>query len=331
MMTHFKYLFFASMLVFFSCQGERVLCELDLTSNAIEIEGEVVLQPEVGKDYFLDLTTDKNFFYVLYKNEKGNGMLTVYDDDFTSRQTQCLFEKLPASMNAYPHFTHEVAQDVLHVISDQSHIRQLQSDGGKIQSKALDVHLPSNGVDYNVVSSDECWISTTQRMWRSPFFSLIDESYNWFAPDSAITQIYPNEVPLVAHLSVNKKQEKAVAAYRFIDFLSFYNFNGNLDCSVKIRSKIPSAEIQINEPNTVKYFIDLYGTDQSVYCLYSGSNNLDVPARIIQFDWNGKHIRTYLLDRPVYSFAVNETKHLLVAISNNKGNKQQEIVKYILK
>ena len=113
MMTHFKYLFFASMLVFFSCQGERVLCELDLTSNAIEIEGEVVLQPEVGKDYFLDLTTDKNFFYVLYKNEKGNGMLTVYDDDFTSRQTQCLFEKLPASMNAYPHFTHEVAQDVL--------------------------------------------------------------------------------------------------------------------------------------------------------------------------------------------------------------------------
>ena len=258
-------------------------------------------------------------------------MLTVYDDDFTSRQTQCLFEKLPASMNAYPHFTHEVAQDVLHVISDQSHIRQLQSDGGKIQSKALDVHLPSNGVDYNVVSSDECWISTTQRMWRSPFFSLIDESYNWFAPDSAITQIYPNEVPLVAHLSVNKKQEKAVAAYRFIDFLSFYNFNGNLDCSVKIRSKIPSAEIQINEPNTVKYFIDLYGTDQSVYCLYSGSNNLDVPARIIQFDWNGKHIRTYLLDRPVYSFAVNETKHLLVAISNNKGNKQQEIVKYILK
>ena len=73
MMTHFKYLFFASMLVFFSCQGERVLCELDLTSNAIEIEGEVVLQPEVGKDYFLDLTTDKNFFTSCIKTKKEMG------------------------------------------------------------------------------------------------------------------------------------------------------------------------------------------------------------------------------------------------------------------
>lgn len=328
MRIHVKYMFIAFICFSFSCQKDETFYELNLTENSSKVEGEVILQPEVGKDHFFDLTADKNFFYSLYENEKGNGMLAVYDKDFTLRQEQCLFN---ISMNTHPHFTHEVVHDILHIASNHSQIWQLQLDGKKFQSKVLDTNWTNNGVDYNVISPDEFWISTTQRMWRSSFFRLIDGRCNWFVPDSTIGQLYPNSVPFIAHLSVNGKQEKAVATYRFIDFLSFYDFNGELKCSVKIQSKFPPSEIQINDPNTIKYFIDLYGTDQSVYCLYSGSNNLDVPARIIQFDWNGRHIRTYLLDRPVYSFAVNEAKHLLVAISNNKSNKQQEIVKYILK
>ena len=333
MKTHFKYMFIASILLLLSCQKERVFYELDLASNAAKIEGEVVLQSKVEGDYFFDLKADENSFYFLYKNEKGNGVLAVYDNDFTLKQEQRLFEKLPVSMNAYPHFTHEVIQEhppVLHIVSERSHLWQLQSDGEKSQFKVLDVKLPGNGVDYNVVSSDEFWISSTLRMWRSPFFSLINGCYNWITPDSLINQNYQNDVPFVAHLSVNGEQRKAVIAYRFIDFLSFYDFNGYLEGSVKIRSKILPSEIRINNPNTPKYFIDLYGTEQYIYCLYSGSRNLDVPARVIKFNWTGKHIQTYLLDRSIHSFAINERRNILVAISSNKNSGKQEIVKYTL-
>ena len=72
------------------------------------------------------------------------------------------------------------------------------------------------------------------------------------------------------------------------------------------------------------------GTPRYVYCLYSGSKNFSGKSKIVIFQWDGKHVRTWESDRSIRSIAVDEDdKYILAIVSKENGG--QDVIRYELK
>lgn len=150
---------------------------------------------------------------------------------------------------------------------------------------------------------------------------------NELKPDLRIEQNMKNcEISYIKTECINPKMKKVAVAYRFINYISFYDLKGNLLYTSQIGQDMPQQNIDLYDFKLTKYFIDSYCTDKYAYFLYSGSSDLSTPARVLKFNWNGKHIVTYQLERHIQTFAVNEDNNCLITISSN----EQNIIQYNL-
>ena len=79
--------------------------------------------------------------------------------------------------------------------------------------------------------------------------------------------------------------------------------------------------------DTRKAFVNSYATENAIYLLYSGNKrteeNWAYGSEIFVYSWDGTPLKRYLLDRPVYTFAVDETKKVIYSYSL----KSDELVK----
>lgn len=79
-----------------------------------------------------------------------------------------------------------------------------------------------------------------------------------------------------------------------------------------------SQQIKIQDDCVMNYKC-AYGTDKYCYMLYSGKTYAENGRRthggqrIIMFDWNGKYIKSFVADKNIVSFCVNEKNDIMYA------------------
>ena len=311
---------------FLGCvKNEYVYYKLDLENNKIRKEGIISNQTDhdiynlkATKDYYCFLTKKNNQIMHIYKSNQDHKQILL-TDSFINQNKNYYFTK---------EVLHTSNSNTLYMIKDKKQLLKLDITDDYTDIKTLSSDLPSNSVEYNVISNTY-FASTFQQAKKSPYYRFANSEYLWTKPDPLIKKKIGNSLSYVNHLCVNEKYKRAVAAYRFVNFLSFYDLNGELQCTVEIGTNKTPHEIELGDANITKFFIDIYGTEKYVYCLYSGSSDLTAPSRILKFNWDGKHINTFLLDRPIQLFAVDEKKKEIIAVSsyNTKG---QDIIQYRL-
>ena len=85
----------------------------------------------------------------------------------------------------------------------------------------------------------------------------------------------------------------------------------------------------IKPEKTKKYFIDIYGTSQYIYCLFSGSYDFSTNSTVFIFKLNGIHVKTLQLDHPISNFAIDDKNSFMIGITSNHSG-GQDVIRYDL-
>jgi hypothetical protein len=120
-----------------------------------------------------------------------------------------------------------------------------------------------------------------------------------------------------------------VMGTHYCDNLEFYGMKEGVASLVK---KYETYDVKghyeqriILDDDCVMAYKGASGTDQYCYMLYSGEKYGERDARttggkkIIVFDWNGVYIKTFEVDKTVFSFCVDKTDSVLFAITHDEN------------
>lgn len=313
---------------FLGCEkNEYAYYKLEL-DNTINCNGKIISNQTDHDIYNIKSTKD----YYCFLTKKNNHIIHIYKNNQDHIHKQILLTDSFINQNKKYYFTKEVSHtsnsNTLYMIKDKKQLLKLDITDDYTDIKTLSSNLPPNSTEYNVISNTY-FASTFQQAKKSPYYRFANSKYLWTKPDPLIKNKIGNSISYINHLCVNEKHKRAVVAYRFVNFLSFYDLNGELQSTVEIETNELPHKIELGDANITKFFIDIYGTEKYVYCLYSGSSDLTAPSKILKFNWNGKHINTFQLDRPIQLFAVDEKNKYIIAVSsyNTKG---QDIIQFKL-
>lgn len=149
-------------------------------------------------------------------------------------------------------------------------------------------------------------------------YAYLDESMNHDALIDACS----------GYIDVNPETKDIVLSYRYTDVVEFYSPAGELKHALQGPDNIdivfrPTATGMGKTQETRKAFVNTYVTDKHVYLLYSGCSRTDenwaYGSKIFVYSWDGIPQKCYLLDRPIYTFAVDESRHLMYSYSMRTG------------
>lgn len=127
------------------------------------------------------------------------------------------------------------------------------------------------------------------------------------------------------YIDVNPQSKDIVLSYRYTDVIEIYDSEGNLKHSVQgpdcfdIEFRTGGTPGMRKTKKTRKAFVNSYVTANYIYLLYSGCNrtekNWAYGTQLYVYSWDGKPQKCYLLDQPVYAFAVDEERQLVYSYS----------------
>lgn len=144
------------------------------------------------------------------------------------------------------------------------------------------------------------------------------------------------------NLSYNSQSKVAVHYSIFVQHLDIVNLNKQKIYSISNgNDKLPKFDVvgpsnnsrvvvDIDEPYAYR---DVYVGEESFFALYCGRNQAEInqhyflPSKIFQFDFNGKLISSFVLDRPIRSFVIIKERNELVGISMDE---ESTLVRYKL-
>lgn len=127
-----------------------------------------------------------------------------------------------------------------------------------------------------------------------------------------------------SYIEVNPKTKDILLAYRYTDVIEIYDCEGNLknsvhgpDCfDIKFQ---PGSSGMRKTKETRKAFVNTYVTEKHIYLLYSGctreEKNWSDGNEIFVYSWSGVPEKRYILNQPVYSFAVDECNECIYSYS----------------
>lgn len=132
------------------------------------------------------------------------------------------------------------------------------------------------------------------------------------------------------YIDVNPQTKDIVLSYRYTDVIEIYDSKGNLKHSVQgpdcfdIEFRTSGTPGMRKTKKTRKAFVNSYVTANYIYLLYSGCNrtekNWAYGTQLYVYSWDGKPQKRYLLEQPVYAFAVDEERQLIYSYSLQTEN-----------
>ena len=319
-------------LTILSCTHHTDSCISDNAENKLQSS---VVFTQNDSCYFNDLKLTDD--YCVIADKEGDMQLKVYKkEDFS--QTDQFAENLKS---LHPvSFTKDVKEgkdeNVLFFINSDQSLNSLSIETNDIKSRTIKRGLPvSVSIAYTNLSSGD--------IYASPAFPSNTHSFYYYKAKSPVSRIeaapkikdiFPKESLIsVNNLCANEKQDVIVSAYRFCNYISFYDLTGKLKNTVQIGENVckpaTSMDMGIDVGASEKYFIDVCGTPEYVYCLYNGDKDFSTDSKVFIFKWNGEHIKTVQLDRPIRKFTVDKSDNYIIAISGNSAG-GQDILRYSL-
>lgn len=298
-----------------------------------------IWQAESGKSYTDLQITDSYYLFadgeadsLLYAFEKKDIQRTCLYGLKGSESEQFRSIEFVKSNTCYPSI-----KDAVWLVENKRLLKQIQCRADSLAT-TQSILLPGEldrSADYNFTKDEIFGVST---------MGYVNSPYYFFNPDSGYYRVDPynlsmqkyreNRFAYLTNLCVNEKNKVAVSALRFFNSVQFFDLHGGIKRAVSfgeaaIQPQNNSGKT-LDFENSVKCFIDIYGTDNLVYCLFDGSLMFDQPSKIVVFKWNGDHVRTIQTDYALKKIAVDASdKYILALASNDKG--EQLVLKYYLK
>jgi hypothetical protein len=107
-----------------------------------------------------------------------------------------------------------------------------------------------------------------------------------------------------------------------MNMLHFYDLEGNRKQSVVVGEKLilpsPSRE-SLDFSNDATFFTGIAGTDNFVYCLFNGTNNLhNASSDIFVFDWSGNFVKRLHLSENLHKIVVNKEDTAIFGLNENE-------------
>jgi hypothetical protein len=188
--------------------------------------------------------------------------------------------------------------------------------------------------------SDSVFVGTSITGYRGLYYTYNtkDSTWRWAQYETDYEKRKNIENPTYLYycaLAANAAQGKVVVALRHFNRLLMYDTADTLVKELQIGEEFlePINENVDFDPNPV-YFTDAYGTDKYFYALWKDSalDNRKViynGTAVYQFDWNGKYIRSYTLDKGITQFAVARDDTFLLGLADD-GTGLTDVIKYAL-
>ena len=153
-------------------------------------------------------------------------------------------------------------------------------------------------------------------------------------PKVARTYRSCKHVAYLPNLCVNERQNSVVAALRFFNQIDFYDLKGTYQRSFTYGKEpivplLKKNDTQVDVLGTTKCFIDIFGTDQYVYCLYDGSADFSNLSTLLVLSWDGQLKKRLNFDRSIKRIAVDPSDRFLVALALDESG-ALDVVKYLL-
>lgn len=333
-----KHLFTAIIIILFlfSCKKESYIKDYSLTNREhVCLTSSILLSTDNNNSYFSDLKIMQK--KCIISDSKSDTIFRVFrDNDFS---TQLFFTKSDNEYTINPHhisFTSEVknkSNDIL-FIDGNYFFNSMVIKNEEIINHRMSTHtdLP-HAIDYNISSKYIYGNQKDSRSMYSFYFYSPDSGAYWIRPADKIKKICNDPLVCSNNLCINESKNTLVVAYRYVNFVSLYDLDGELKTTIQIGKDIAKPYIHkdlgIKPEKTKKYFIDTYGTSQYIYCLFSDSYDFSTNSTVFIFKWNGKHVKTLQLDHPISKFAIDEKDSFMICItSNHLGG--QDVIRYNL-
>lgn len=126
---------------------------------------------------------------------------------------------------------------------------------------------------------------------------------------------------------------KVVVGYRYSDAIEIFNTRNKSYHTVRgpeiypveydVGSSPANPFFMAKNTKTKKAFVNGAVTERFIYMLYSGCSrdeqNWNYAQKIYVYDWDGKPIVSYTLDRPVYTIAVNDDNSRIYSFDERTG------------
>lgn len=329
-----KYSVFFLSLLLTNCQTDNLsIISLD---NAQPLKATLLFVKD-SSNYIYELKASNTNIAIL--DQESDTLFSLYEKD--NYAAPIFVIKQDSTFNRAwqkPYFSKEVATNgEILLVKDNSSFYRLSSEGTnwKFSQEGRSFHV-INSFQYNRTQNEIYAVPFQQtQSYPNPFYYYNPtEGYYWVNADSSVQlQLADDPISYLCELCVNEKADKVVAAYRFTNHITFYNLTGEIEKNIRIGSntivpkRLGTGALDIQ--NTTKCILNVCGTPRYLYCLYSGSCDYTAPAYLIAFKWNGKHHKTWCLNKNIRTISVSNDNKTCYAVESIP-NKAQIVSCYML-
>ncbi|WP_456087816.1 hypothetical protein [Parabacteroides sp.] len=287
----------------------------------------------LGDESYIHALKIKNG-YSFFLDDKNDSILRIYRNEQLRCPVGYLLKGTGEKDLKKPSFCKEIAEvpyKGIRVLDNDSYLKSIDPDTDSLISSVRIINGLWNNTDYNFISDEICALPFSPHKNYPFFFYNETNGYYWVDPDKDVAKsLQRKPVAYSACLVLNEKKKRIVVAYRYTNHISFYNLDGIVEKTFFTDKKIVvpvAVHDGIDIEATRKCFIETYGTEKYVYCLYDGSTDFSNNSRLYIYTWDGKSQGTISLDRNIRTFAVSEDDSFIIAISRSKQG-GQDILKY---
>ena len=131
------------------------------------------------------------------------------------------------------------------------------------------------------------------------------------------------------YINIHPKSRDILLSYRYTDVIEIYNQYCEIkkslqgpdcfDAAFSIRSNLSMGKTK----QTLKAFVNSYVTDKYIFLLYSGygrgDKNWANGVELFIYSWDGEPLKRYILEQPIYAFAINDLSNELYTYSLQTG------------
>lgn len=323
--------------------GVIILAILSLTAcshveEKSELTGSLLLKGKVGTHYDEVGLTDS---YLVLLDRKNDTIIQVFKKNDLSYSHAFALKGYGATYFSNPEFMKSnfkvpSDKDEVWIVDNQLTFNRVWVEGDSLCFDRNYIQIPElvPSTHYNVTTKEVYAVPIVRKNVFAPFcYANEEEGSYWVDPPKEEKRYRAcRNIAYLPNLCVNERQGRVVAALRFFNRIDFYDLNGTFEKSFTYgdESFVPSLTADGKEVDilgSIKCFIDIFGTDRYVYCLYDGTVDFSATSTLLIFTWDSELKKTLRLDRSVKRMAVDTSDRFLVALSQGE-NDVCDVIKY---
>jgi hypothetical protein len=133
----------------------------------------------------------------------------------------------------------------------------------------------------------------------------------------------------------NQDKQTIAVAFRYIDMVCFYDFNGILKkrvCFSDLRQPETMKNVPIIAHDEKLFFISTFATSKYYYAMKYNMSPIDISKNkainpvIIKFDWDGNFICNYTFDRGINAFCIDENRMRIYIVASTENPEYEELI-----